>query len=147
MKFWYGVAAMGAGALLTVQAGVNATLGNRLGNLLQSAVVSLCVSAAAIVVCALAVRVPLPDRQALASAPWWAWTGGLVGAVFVPAGILLAPKLGSAAFMGLIIAGQLLCALLVDHCALIGFAEHPLNAGRLLGAALLAAGVSLILLN
>jgi len=54
------------------------------------------------------------------------------------------PPLGSATLIALIIAGQMLAAITLDHFGAFGLTPHPVNLSRLFGAALLIAGVILI---
>ncbi len=71
------------------------------------------------------------------------YAGGLLGAVYVVGVIALAPRLGALLTFALVIAGQLLASLLLDHLGLL-YPRHPVNLPRLLGALLLLAGVVLI---
>ena len=89
-------------------------------------------------------RPPLPDRSSLVRGPWWIWVGGLVGACYVASAASFASKLGAAPWLGLIVTGQVLASLLMDHFGLLGFPTHPLSTGRFLGVALLIAGVTLV---
>ncbi len=70
--------------------------------------------------------------------------GGAIGAIFVSANVLVAPRLGSAATASLVIAGQLIGALTVDRLGLFDFAFRGLSAGRLVGVALVLAGAMLV---
>ena len=47
----------------------------------------------------------------------------------------------------LIIAGQLVAGVLIDHFGWVGFAVHSINAWRVLGIALIMGGVWLVLKN
>ena len=71
--------------------------------------------------------------------------GGLLGAVYVASATVLGPRLGAAALLAFPQTGQMLAALLVDHYGIIGFPQSPLTPSRVLGAALLVAGVLLIM--
>ena len=77
-------------------------------------------------------------------APWWIWTGGLLGAYLVTSIIVLAPRLGATTLIALIIAGQMTTALALDHYGILGFQFHPVRWERLLGVALLLIGAVLI---
>ena len=44
----------------------------------------------------------------------------------------------------LIVTGQLVCSVVLDHFGLLGFELHVLGAGRIIGCALLLAGTALI---
>jgi len=85
-----------------------------------------------------------PAAVELARAPWWAWTGGLLGAFYVTAVVLLAPRLGVATTLALVIAGQALGSLVVDHYGLVGMAVRGMSLARAAGAGLLVLGVILI---
>jgi len=79
-----------------------------------------------------------------ATHPWWVWLGGLMGGFYVVAAAVTAPHLGAATLIALVMAGQSLASLLVDHFGWVGFDQHQLSAGRLGGMALVAAGVVLV---
>ena len=87
---------------------------------------------------------PLPTAGALAAMPWWAPLGGLVGAFAVVAGLLFVNKVGAGAFGGLTITANILMSLLVDHFGMFGIEQHSLNLWRILGGALMVAGIALI---
>jgi transporter family-2 protein len=72
------------------------------------------------------------------------WIGGVLGAFYVLGSIVAAPRLGAVTLFVMILAGQALASLAVDHFGWVGFEEHPINAARLGGVALLAAGVALV---
>jgi transporter family-2 protein len=144
MRTFYLVSAAIAGAMLPLQAGINAQLKTWLGNSIYAALASLVVGALSIFVCALAFGGVAPSASVVPSVPWWAWTGGALGAIFVLAATILAPKLGATVLIGCVVGGQMGCSLVLDHFALAGFASHPLNLGRAAGAFLLIAGVALI---
>jgi bacterial/archaeal transporter family-2 protein len=134
-----------AGALMPLQAGVNAQLARWVGgSAAAAALVSFAVGTLGLFVYCVALRAEVPTWSVLASAPWWVWFGGLLGAVFVTAAASLAPRLGAATFISLAIAGQMLVSILLDQFALVGFASRPATPLRLLGALLLVAGVLLI---
>jgi bacterial/archaeal transporter family-2 protein len=85
-----------------------------------------------------------PLGDALARAPWWAWVGGLLGAVYVLATIIVIPRLGAATTVGLILAGQVIASIVIDHFGLIRVTVHELNIPRLAGAVLVVVGVTLV---
>lgn len=143
--FWtYIIIALLAGAVLPMQAAVNAQLRYVVGSSLLAALVSFGMGTAALLVYAAFARLTLPDGRAALQAPWWAWSGGLLGAFYVLTAILVAPRLGTAALMGLALSGQLIAALVLDHYGLLGLSVHPLSLWRVVGTILLLAGVVLI---
>lgn len=135
-----GIAAF-AGALLAAQAGINAQLGRYLGHPLWATFVSFAIGTVIIVPLLMLWQAPAPNLAAALRGPWWIWTGGALGVVFVTAALVIAPKTGIAAFLGAMIAGQLLASLIIDHYGLIGLPVRPLNLNRALGTALIVAGV------
>lgn len=76
--------------------------------------------------------------------PWWAWSGGVFGALFIGLATVLVPQLGAAAFIALLVAGQMLASIAFDHFGWMGLAQRPLDGSRLIGVALLVGGVVLI---
>lgn len=133
-----------AGALMPLQAGVNAQLARWVGHPVTASLVSFAVGTLALLAYTAAMRPQLPQFSTLVSAPWWVWVGGLFGGVFVTAAAAFAPRLGAATFISITIAGQVLVSLLLDHFGVVGFAARPVTVPRLLGALLLVAGVLLI---
>ena len=133
-----------AGALIATQAGVNSQLARAAGHPVFAATISFVVGTAALVLCSLAVRGRWTGGGALAGLPWWIWTGGLLGAVFVVTTAWLAPVLGAATLLSVAIAGQMTFALVLDHYGLVGFPHRAMSPGRAVGVAMLIVGVVII---
>jgi len=144
MSYWPHLMAGLVGAGLTVQVGMNATVRASLGSPVVAAIVNFVVGLVALVLVAVASGARWAPGST-ASVPAWAWFGGLLGAAYVASTTVLGPRLGAAALLGLTLAGQMAAALLVDHYGVIGFPQSPVTPARLLGAALLVAGVLLIM--
>lgn len=147
MIWFFILFALVAGALLPVQAGVNAQLTRWVGHPALAALVSFSVGTLALAAYAVTLRSSWPDASALASfrnAPWWVWTGGLIGALFVTAAAALVHRVGAATFTAVTITGQMLISLLLDHYGLLGFPARSLSLWRVVGALLLMLGVVLI---
>ena len=136
--------ALAAGVLLPVQAGVNAQLRSVVGSPLTAALVSVLVGTAGLGTAAVILRAPTALRAAWAVSPWWFWIGGLIGALYVVATIVLAPRLGAATLVAAVVAGQMIASLLLDQYGLLGFPTHPMSGPRVLGAALVIVGVILV---
>jgi transporter family-2 protein len=134
--------ALAAGAMLPIQFGINAQLAEWLGGSVRAAFVSFVVGATALLVAVLVASRGWPDRAG--DAPWWVWTGGLLGAFYVLGSIVTAPKLGAATLVALILAGQALASLAVDHFGWVGFEEQPVTLLRVVGMLVLAGGVVLV---
>jgi bacterial/archaeal transporter family-2 protein len=138
----YALFALAAGAMLPIQFGINAQLASWVGGSLRAALVSFVVGALGLFVAVLLAARGWPDRAG--DAPWWVWIGGLLGAFYVLGSIVTAPKLGAATLVALILAGQAVASLLVDHFGWVGFDEQPITPLRVVGVLLLAGGVALV---
>src|SRR6187551_1790197 len=133
-----------AGFGITFQVGMNSRLRTLLQSANTAALVSFLVGTCALTALFVVTRAPVPDRTTLASVPWWAWLGGLMGAFYVAISTVVASQLGTAALLALGLLGQLSLALAADHYGWMGLPEHPITLTRLAGVALLGAGVWLI---
>ena len=130
------------GMLLPLQALINASLGKQTTGALFASLASFVVGG--VVLCAwwLASK-PSFDTAALARVPWWAWTGGLIGAVYVAAATMLIPRMGAAALICLVVFGQVAGSLLLDHFGVL-HARQPIDGLRMFGALLVIAGALLV---
>jgi transporter family-2 protein len=144
LSYWPHVVAALVGAGLTVQVGMNATVRAAIGSPVLAAIVNFVVGLVALAFVALASGARWAPGSA-GTVPAWAWFGGLLGAAYVAATTVLGPRLGAAALLALTLAGQMVAALVVDHYGVIGFPQSSVTPARLLGAALLVAGVLLIM--
>ena len=133
-----------AEAALPVQFSINAVLRGFVGGPAVAATISFFGGTLALIVVALALRESWPLGEAVARAPGWAWVGGLLGALYVLATIVVIPRLGAATTVGLILAGQVLASIVIDHFGLIRVPVHELNIPRLAGAVLIVIGVALV---
>jgi transporter family-2 protein len=144
MVWFYLLFAFAAGVALPFQAGVNAQLAHWVDSPIRAAFVSFAVGAVALLLVSLLVFKPPPSASRLGEAPWWVWFGGLLGGFYVLGAVVTAPRLGAATLIALLVAGQSLASLLIDHFGMVGFAEQHVSAGRIAGMALVAAGVVLV---
>lgn len=132
------------GALQTCGAAMNGQLGKSLVNPWLASAVSFALITFFFVGAFLILPHPLPTTQDIATLPWWAVIGGLVGAVQVYAGLMFVNRVGAGPFMGITVTAALITSLAVDHFGFFRMAPHPMNLWRGLGAALLVGGISLI---
>jgi bacterial/archaeal transporter family-2 protein len=136
--------ALGAGVSVAVQQVLNGALRTALGSPAWAGFVSYLVGLLTMIVVLFALGERLPSWKAVADTPWWAWSGGVFGGVFILLMILLLPSLGAATLIALVVAGQMAIAITLDHFGAFGLASHPVSLSRLAGVALLIAGVVLI---
>lgn len=144
----YYILAICAGLGIATQTGVNAQLRTVVGNPVIAALISFLVGSFALLVFVLFFqRESLGGISNLGNISWHKWTGGLIGALYVSGVIIIAPRIGAANTAGLIVTGQILFALFLDHFGLLGFIPHSFSMMRFAGAILLISGVFLILKN
>jgi transporter family-2 protein len=67
-----------------------------------------------------------------------------LGALFVTSTIFLAPKLGAVTLLALLVSGQMLASLVLDHFGWLGYPEHLISIPRVLGVLFLLVGVILV---
>ena len=135
--------ALAAGAMLPIQFGINAQLADWIGGSVRAAFVSFVVGAVARRCLGLGPRLARSRRGCAVVG----LTGGLLGAFYVLGSIVTAPKLGAATLVAMILAGQALASLAVDHFGWVGFDEQPVTVLRVAGVLLLAGGVALVRLS
>ena len=138
------VLAFAAGGALPVQAGINSRLAGWVGGPIRASMISFAVGTLVLLLLALVATRGLAHTDKLDQVPWWAWLGGALGAVYAVATVLLARELGAATLMSLVVTGQLICSVVLDHFGWVGFTEHAAGMGRLVGCLLMLAGFFLI---
>ena len=136
--------ALAAGAVVSVQAGSNAQLKQSLGSPILALVVNYVLGFAGIGAAALIARSHLPTMDGIGRTPWWAWVGGLLGLLYGLAVVLLAHKMGAATLIAILVTGQLICSVILDHFGWMGFELHRASLLRIAGCALMIAGLTLI---
>lgn len=138
------VIALLLGAGLSTQAGVNSSLRTALGHPLHATIVNFLVGMVVVFAAALAIGLRTPSHENFGRSSPWMYLGGVLGAIYVLGSTALAPRLGAATLMALIVTGQLVAATIIDHNGWLGFSGHPITATRIAGGVLLVAGVVLI---
>ena len=133
-----------AGGSIIIQQVLNANLRTVLNSAAWSGFTSYFVGVMCMVALAVALRDPLPSATVAGRIPWWTWSGGLFGAIFIGLPIFLVPQLGAATFIALLVSGQMLGSVTFDHFGWLGLAQRPIDMPRLVGVALLIGGVVLI---
>ena len=132
----------GAGGLVAMQAPINGMLGRSAGKL-AAASISFMIGTAVL----LAITGVTGSEVRLGEAaklPWYYFLGGLLGAAYVTTVLITVNTLGAGGVTAATIAGQLSFSVVLDRLGLLGLPEKQITPGRLIGVALLAAGVFLI---
>lgn len=133
-----------AGLAGAVQIAVMGELGNRAGvfpALALSAIVSFVVAMPVLYAAGSSLS---GVRDALRE-PVWLWSGGAISLFIILAMTVAGPRIGIAATLGILIAGNLVMGALIDELGLFGLDRVPIGWPRALGILLLAAGATLSL--
>jgi bacterial/archaeal transporter family-2 protein len=133
-----------AGVSVVIQQALNANLRGLIGSAAWSGFISYFLGVFCMVALAITFRDPIPSAAIASRVPWWAWSGGVFGAIFIGLSILLVPMLGAATFLALLVTGQMLSSVAFDHFGLFGLAQRSLDLPRVIGVLLLIGGVVLI---
>ena len=136
----YVLIAIAAGAALPAQAGANAILGRAFGGVPLAVLVSLTVSTTLILGWVLAMRGPFPAREVVGELPLQAWFEGLLGAAYLMAVTLAVPRLGAAMTIALVVLGQAVSALTLDHFGMMSLEQRPVTLLHFVGVLLIGVG-------
>ena len=133
-----------AGAVLSLQAGLNVQLGKSVHQPIFAAFASFLIGTIGLLIYLFVLKFDFSTIAETKTVSPIVWIAGILGAFYVAAVIILAPKLGTALTFSLIVAGQMIISLIFDHYGLLGLPVKQINWQRLLGVALLISGVLLI---
>jgi len=137
-----------AGAVLPVQGAINGLLRHDIGAPFVVGAISFAVATLSMVLVLLATLVvtdaPKPQLSGLARMPWWGWLGAFCGATYVTTVFTAIPVIGTAAAVGLTVAGQQIASLFVDRYGWFRLPQREISALRTAGVALLLIGVGVI---
>jgi bacterial/archaeal transporter family-2 protein len=134
--------ALAAGMAAPTQFAINSQLRQMVGGPVLAAALSFLVGTVILFATTAVVRRSVPELGPIMNAPWWMWLGGLLGAFFVCASIVLTPRLGTT--VGVFLAGQVIASIVIDHFGLLGVTAQPASIPRLLGALLVIVGVAIV---
>ena len=132
-----------AGGMIALQAPTNAMLARAGGSPVLAALISFAVGTVALLIVWL-LSGSRPGAASFTNLRWYAWLGGLYGAIYVSVAAFAAPRIGIASLITIGIAGQIAMALWLDHVGALGLPRDPISLGRTLGALLVVAGVVLV---
>jgi len=136
--------AVAAGLAGSVQIAIMSRLGERIGVLQALGFATLLTAVLSFVLLLVARRSVAGYAKALHQ-PWWMLLGGVMGALIIFTITYAGPRIGVAATVGILIAGQLVMGAAIDRWGLFGSQRIALHWPRLVGILLLAAGSALSL--
>lgn len=132
-----------AGSLITLQSVLNASLGQKIGNL-GSVLVLTCVSILALLLLILLFPTTANFKQLPGISEWYLYLGGVLGVGILAAPIFLIPRIGATSTLTTLVVGQLLLALFIDHFGLFHVPRIEISVTRILGIVCLLVGALLI---
>lgn len=143
MSPFYLMIAFVLGALLSLQPPINAHIASVLGSPLLAAACSIAISLALVLSGWAIFDTTSWNWMRFFSLPLWTLIGGVAGALFVIGALMIAPKVGVAAFFVFVVLGQLVGAAAIDQVGGYGPAFSAIHWPRVVGLLLVAAGAAL----
>lgn len=139
--------ALVAGAVLPVQGAINGLLRQDLGAPFVVGTISFAVatlSMIAVLLLTLLTGGARPQLGGLSTMPWWGWIGAVCGATYVTTVFVAIPVIGTAATVGLTVAGQQIVSLFVDRYGWFRLPRREISTLRFAGVVVLLLGVAAI---
>lgn len=141
---FYSALMLMAGFGIPLMASLNSGLAAQLGSpALASTVlfaIGFAVSAAYLLICE-----GMPTDASTAGTSWHLYLGGVLVSFYILSVTWVAPKFGVGNAISFILLGQLISICLIDHFGWFGARVSTLDASRLIGIALMTAGVFLVI--
>jgi bacterial/archaeal transporter family-2 protein len=131
-----------AGSLLPAQFATNGALAAHLHTATLTGAISYLVGSLGLFVL-LNIQRLKPNWPAARRAPRWVWLGGVVGSAYVVGSVILTRTLGAALATTLVIASQIVTAILLDHFGVLGLEQRRINPLRLMAVLLVFAALGL----
>jgi len=144
VKILYYLLPILAGVAITIHSGINSQLRAASQHPLMAAFISFLVGTVALALLLIFSRQSIPAMGTYQEVNWYKFTGGLLGAFVVFVALISVQKIGASNMFILIIAGQLLTAVLMDHFGIFGMKLSPVNLQKTIGILLVVAGAYLV---
>jgi len=147
-KLGWMLLALVAGAVLPVQGAINGLLRQDLGAPFVVGAISFAVATLSMIAVLLVTLLLLdgakPQLGGLRTMPWWGWIGAVCGATYVTTVFVAIPAIGTAATVGLTVAGQQIVSLFVDRYGWFRLPQREISTLRFAGVVVLLLGVAAI---
>lgn len=135
------------GGVLPTQSAVNARLREGLDAPFTASALSFGGGILILILIVLLRPTERPRPAALANVPRWALLGGVCGAIYVASTVILVPEFGAAISTALIVSGQNIVSLALDHFGWVRLPRRKATVRRVVGVTALLIGVLLIQLG
>ncbi len=144
MKILYYLLPLFAGIAMSIQSGINGQLRGALQHPILAALISFLTGTLALIIILVFSKQALPTLQQYSDISFYKYTGGLLGAFIVTVTLISISKVGAGNMFVLIVAGQLITAVIMDHMGVLGLKESPLTVQKLIGISLVVAGAYIV---
>jgi bacterial/archaeal transporter family-2 protein len=133
------------GTFIPIQAVLNTRLGKQIGGPLMGSLMSFCVGFICLLILNTGVNAyAVTHLKPSTTYPWYIWLGGVIGAIFVGYITWVNQQQGVALTFALVVSGQIFASLFIDHYGLFGSVVKTITTEKIIGAALILAGLVLI---
>ena len=132
------------GMLLPIQAASNAGVARYFGDISYAVLLSFVIGLVLVTVYILVAKPSFNSDISQLSIPKYLLFGGLISVTYTIAITYLSPKLGVGNTLFIIIVGQMIAALLVDHFGVFESVKHEITFKRVSGVILMLIGVYLV---
>lgn len=144
MKILYYLLPLFAGIAMSIQSGINGQLRGALQHPILAALISFLTGTLALIIILVFSKQAIPTLQQYSDISFYKYTGGLLGAFIVTVTLISISKVGAGNMFVLIVAGQLITAVIMDHMGVLGLKENPLTVQKLIGISLVVAGAYIV---
>lgn len=145
-KWMWQILGVLTGMMIAVQSSINGRLSTALNSSVHAAFFSFAIGLAILLLLSFILRHPLTNITAAIrmKAPWWVWTGGVFGSLFIIGYAFLIPIIGTGTVIIISLFGQILASLVIDRYGLLGAQKLPITAVQVTGLLIMLAGVVMI---
>ena len=138
------VLSLAAGLVIPLQGALNGILGKQMNHPLQATFISFLGGVFFLFILLIVINPDLPTWSMLKSNPWYIYTGGFLGVIFVTMALLSVPVIGAGNFLAAALTGQMVGAIIIDHFGILNVPVQPITWTRALGILFLFVGVYLV---
>lgn len=139
--YLYLLLALLSGAILPMQASLNAQLARSLNSVPLAADISYLVGALALIALLMTRQFGTPDWSGLSKAPRWSFLGGVLGAGYITSSTYFTTLIGPTLTLGFVVCGQAIAGMITDHFGWLGVPQHRLTRHRRFAIGLLLVAV------
>jgi bacterial/archaeal transporter family-2 protein len=130
-----------AGGFSTISVAVNAQLKTILQSPIAAATINFLVGFSILTILLAFGILKSYNLDLIAITPWWAFLGGLLGAIFVTLSTLIVPKLGLTTTTLVVVFSQMFMSMVIDQLGWFGAIKYPITTPKILGIATLVIAI------